>query len=665
MADDQGLFVVLDRHGCVERFGSDWEQVARWSPATTVGRPLAELLVPLEPAQYPLFGATDVDLQWRGLVAVNPCDGGFPTPLRASLAAAAGATELRLEAEPLPATGIGGGAEAQGGTAAAPSRPAAATLKALTARSFREAPAHANEQRLGLLLGHMPGFCYSVDERLVFTASAGAGLTPLSLVEDQLVGVCLCDLYGTRDPTYEPLACHLRALAGSPQTYQDVCMGRSLEYHIQPLRDPEGRIVGVVGVSQDVTEREAMKEALATVHAQLRQAQKLETIGQLAGGVAHDFNNQLTCILGNIALALPHLPAGSRALRHLTDAAGAAESAAALTRHLLALGRKQVVEPRAIELGALVGRVQSMLRRLVEARITLRVEASEGRCPVYADPGQVEQILINLVVNARDAIHENGEITIATRAHDCTPACEHPTPELDTGRYAVLTVEDDGSGMSDAVRARVFEPYFTTKPIGEGTGLGLTTVLGLVEQNHGFVTVDSALGRGSRFQIYLPRLADDAVAATGPLASGAARPGAPPELPRGTEVILLVDDEPLVLEMATCALQQLGYEVIPCGSADEALRRFEERGRRVDLLVTDVVMPRLNGRELAARIGALRPGLPILFTSGYGENTIARHGVFEPGVNFLGKPYRPFELAAKIRALLDAARPSPPPAAGP
>ncbi len=663
MADDQGLFVVLDRHGCVERFGAEWERVGGWSPATALERPLGELLVALEPAQYPLFGTEDIAVDWRGLVALIPGDASFPTPLRASIVAAPGATELRLEAEPLPALGVFGGPGSPEAAAGSRSEAAAMALKALTAGSLLAAPAHANQQRLGLILGHMPGFCYTVDERLTFIASAGAGLAHLSLVEDQLLGVSLFDLYGTRDPTYEPLACHLRSLAGYPQTYQDVCMGRSLEYHLQPLRDPEGRIVGVLGVSQDVTEREAMKEALATVHAQLRQAQKLETIGQLAGGVAHDFNNQLTCILGNITLALQHLPAGSRGVRHLMDAAGAAESAAALTRHLLALGRKQVIEPRPLELGALVARVQGMLRRLVEARVTLRVPAAEGRCPIFADPGQVEQILINLVVNARDAINENGEITITTEPHDCTPACEHPTPELDTGRYAVLTVKDDGCGMSDGVLSRVFEPYFTTKPIGEGTGLGLTTVLGLVEQCHGFVTVDSALGRGSRFRIYLPRLADDAVAATGPLASGAARPGAHQEMPRGTEVILLVDDEPLVLEMAQCALQQLGYEVVPCGSADEALRRFEERGRRVDLLVTDVVMPRLNGRELAARIGTLRPGLPILFTSGYGENTIARHGVLDPGVNFLPKPYRPFELATRIRALLDTAHPTPAPPA--
>ncbi|MBN2195709.1 MAG: response regulator [Polyangiaceae bacterium] len=652
MASQDDLFVVLDRQGAVVRYGAELGRIAGWSPSVAMGRPISELVVPLEPTAFPRLDASDQAIAWRGLVALAPVEGHGPSTFVASLTAEPGAGEIWLGAEAVPKTGLRHLGRS-GEPAATPIDAGGAAPTVLTAKSLIEAPDSSNMQLLGLILGHLPGFCYSLDANLVFTSSVGAGLRSLSLAEDQIVGTRLYDLYGTRDPTYEPLACHFRALAGFAQTYQDVCMGRSLEYHVRPLRDPNERIVGVVGVAQDVTEREALKEALATVHSQLRQAQKLETIGQLAGGVAHDFNNQLTCILGNLTLAQQHLPPGSRGVRHLTEAAGAAESAAALTRHLLALGRKQLIEPRPLDLSALVHRVQGMLRRLLEAGITLVVENPGTVCPVFADPGQLEQVLINLVVNARDAIAEHGRITIGTERHDCTTACDHPSPELDTGHYVVLFVRDDGCGMSDAVRARVFEPYFTTKPLGEGTGLGLATVFGVVQQNHGTVSVESALGRGSLFRIYLPRLADDAALASSAPGSRSGRNGGTAELPHGTETILLVDDEPLVLEVAQCTLQQLGYEVLACAHADDALRRFEERERHVDLLVTDVVMPRLNGRELAARVAALKPGIPILFTSGYGESIIARHGKLDPAVQFLAKPYRPHELAAKVRGLLD------------
>ncbi len=512
---------------------------------------------------------------------------------------------------------------------------------------------HDRGQRFRVVVMHMPGFCYTVNRELVFTSSVGSGLSNLSLAEGQLVGVRLTDLWGTSDPTYEPFACHLRALGGAAQTYQDVCMGRSLEYQLQPLRDGDGAIVGVIGVGFDVTERELAKEEKARLSAQLRQAQKMEAIGRLAGGVAHDFNNLLTCILGNLTLAENRLEDGSPLRRHLTVATAAAESAATLTRQLLAFGRKQVIEPRPLNLSVLIERVRDMLERLIGESITLLTSFAPDLWYVQADPGQLEQILVNLIVNARDAITGHGEIFVETANLKLKGRGGTAPEQLAPGQYVVLTVGDSGRGMSEIVRARLFEPFFTTKETGAGTGLGLATVYGAVQQNGGTIAVDSQLGAGSTFRIFLPRVHADAEAV---LADAPTPP--PPSRPRGgTETILLVEDEPLVLELAQCALQELGYKVLPCASADEALRTFAEYPATIDLLVTDVVMPRMNGKELAARIVSLRPGIHVLFSSGYGEDIITRQGVIETGLHFIEKPYRPNDLLAKVRDILDQQRP--------
>lgn len=499
------------------------------------------------------------------------------------------------------------------------------------------------------VLRHMPGFCYTVDRNLVFTSSMGAGLAPLKLRPGQCVGTSLASLWGTTDPTYEPLACHLRALKGEPQTYQDVCLGRSLEYHLAPLHDAAGGIVGVIGVGFDVTEQELAKEEHAKLAAQLRQAQKMEAIGRLAGGVAHDFNNLLTCILGNLTLAESRLDEASPLRRQLSVATAAAESAATLTRQLLAFGRKQVIDPRPVNLSLLIERVRGMLERMIGESITLSIRCAEDLWYVQADPGQLEQVLVNLLVNARDAIIGSGEVRVETKNLEL----ELPSPDvpstLGPGQYVVLSVQDSGRGMSDVVRSRLFEPFFTTKETGAGTGLGLATVYGAVQQNGGTIAVDSELGRGSTFRIFLPRLQIE----RGALVDVVTPP--PSSRPRGgTETILLVEDEPLVLELAHCALQESGYNVLACAGSDVALRTSADYPRPIDLLVTDVVMPRMNGRELAARIGALRPGIAVLFSSGYGEDIIARQGVLEAGLHFIEKPYRQNHLLLKVREILDA-----------
>lgn len=511
-------------------------------------------------------------------------------------------------------------------------------------------PAYHTRQRFEAVLSHLPGFCYTVDSELVFTSSVGSGLARLNLKPGQLVGTSLLDLWGTSDPEYEPFACHRAALNGQTATYRDVCMGRSLEYELWPLRDGVGAVIGVIGVGLDVTERDSAKEHQVKLAEQLRQAGKVEAIGRLAGGVAHDFNNLLTCIIGNLTLAERQLSISTEAAtRHLNEANGAAESAAALTRQLLAFGRRQVIEPRTINLSSLVLRVEGMLRRLIGESIVLRTRYAEGLWNVEADPGQIEQALVNLVVNARDAIADHGEICIETRNLEVDGAVRGGSVNLKPGEYAVLSVSDNGHGMSNAVRAHLFEPFFTTKQSGHGTGLGLATVQGAVEQSGGSVVVESALGGGATFKIFLPRSYQK-------LADAELRVGSkePADAPGGSERILLVEDDPLVLEFAHCTLQQLGYAVLPCSSADEALRTLAEQTEPFDLLLTDVVMPHMNGKELAARVSALEPGIAVLYCSGYGEGILAKPGVLADSVNFIAKPYRPDELALKVRAVLDA-----------
>jgi len=622
---EDGPRARIDRAGNVAGWDPAFEVLWGRSAAQAVGRSLEHLLVALEPAELPDFDAVRRAGSWCGVVALVPANGNAPRPTGIRLSVPDDFDSLELRLAPLSVLA------AEGPTTDAP------------------IDAERDLQRLAAILEFMPGFCYTVDRDLVFTSSAGRGLAGLNLRPGQVIGVNLRDLWGTREDTYQPLLCHLKALAGIPATYKDVCLGRSLEYLIRPLRDGAGNVVGAIGVAIDVTDCEHARQEQARLAAQLRQAQKMEAIGRLAGGVAHDFNNFLTCIMGNLAVLEGHVARGSEAEACLVDANAAVDSAASLTRQLLAFSRKQVISPRPISLSALVERLCKTLERLVGDRIRLHAECERQLWSVNADPGQIEQILVNLVMNARDAIAGDGRIALETRNLDLSgPGA--PLPEaLRAGHYVALSVSDTGRGLSDVERTRLFEPFFTTKEVGEGTGLGLATVYGAVQQNSGAITVDSELGKGTTFRILLPRV--DAPAAPEE-AVGGVRAGTE-AVAGGTETILLVEDEPSVLELAHRTLQQLGYNVLPCSGPDEALRVFGQYQSRIELLVTDLAMPRMNGKELAARITALSPGVPVLFSSGYGENIIARQGIIDDGIHFIGKPYRPRDLASRVRNLLD------------
>jgi two-component system cell cycle sensor histidine kinase/response regulator CckA len=376
----------------------------------------------------------------------------------------------------------------------------------------------------------------------------------------------------------------------------------------------------------------------------LRQMQKMEAVGQLAGGIAHDFNNLLTGILSFCDLILQELRPDDPIRGDVEQIRQAAQRAATLTRQLLAFSRRQVLQPRVLSLNSVIDELDSMLRRVLGASITLETELDPGLWHVFADPGQLEQVVVNLVVNARDAMPAGGRVTIATANVRLDALRGTGTGALNPGDYVVLSVGDSGVGMDQATQARIFEPFFTTKELGRGTGLGLSTVFGIVQQSGGEVTVESAPGQGATFRVYLPRH-------VGP-ASAAPRPDRR-ALPGGSETLLLVEDEAAVRASARRLLERYGYTILEARHGADALRIFEANEARIDLVLTDIVMPEMGGRELVERLRAYRPGLKVLFMSGYTEQAITADGVMPPGTGFLEKPFTIDGLMRRLREVLD------------
>ena len=405
-----------------------------------------------------------------------------------------------------------------------------------------------------------------------------------------------------------------------------------------PLRLPGDPAVKVLAVATDITQHKMLEE-------QLRQAQKLEAIGQLAGGVAHDFNNILTAILGTADLLLADMAPADPKRDDAEEIRLAARRAAGLTRQLLAFSRKAATEMRPFDLNELITGIEQMLRRLLAANIQTRFALTAGLSPVLADPGQIEQVVLNLAVNARDAMPQGGKLTIETAESelDATYAAAHEG--VSPGRYVMLAVSDTGMGMDSVTQARIFQPFFTTKEVGKGTGLGLSTVDAIVRQHGGHVWLYSEPGKGTVFKVYLPR------ASEAPAAEAAVQKPAP--LVGGTETVLLVEDAQAVRSLVSRVLEGLGYKVLEASDASMAEVVAARHSGTIDLLLTDVVMPGDSGPELAKRLAALRPGLRVLYTSGYADDAVVHHGVVAAGVTYLQKPFTPDALARKTREALD------------
>ncbi|WP_321471540.1 response regulator [uncultured Paludibaculum sp.] len=399
----------------------------------------------------------------------------------------------------------------------------------------------------------------------------------------------------------------------------------------------------VFSVLRDVTQRERSAQERAELELQFRQAQKLESIGRLAGGVAHDFNNLLTVINGYSGLLLGQLHASDPLREKIEEIHKAGERAAGLTRQLLAFSRKQVLQPRVLDLNRIIQATQPMLARLVGEDVGLGVQLHREPATIYADPSHLEQVLMNLAVNSRDAMPRGGKLRIETSVVELPGESAPADHGAHAGRYVVLTMSDDGEGMSEETRLRIFEPFFTTKEVGKGTGLGLSMVQGIVVQSGGFIQVHSEPGQGTSFRIYLPGV-------EGTLADSD-EPGAVTGL-RGKGTVLVVEDQVEVGKYVAAALRAYGYHAIQAVGAEEALLLCDRERGRLDLILTDVVMPNCSGKELADRLAERWPGLKVLFTSGYADDAMARHGLPPQGSNFIQKPFSPEQLALKVREIL-------------
>jgi PAS domain S-box-containing protein len=412
------------------------------------------------------------------------------------------------------------------------------------------------------------------------------------------------------------------------------------------IRDAEGRVTGIHAVIQDITERKRTEEEMVTLQEQLRQSQKMEAIGRLAGGIAHDFNNLLTVIKGYTQLSLVELNEMDPLKGNLQEIKKASDRAADLTRQLLAFSRRQILDFKVLDLNMLLQDLGKMLHRILGEDIELVYVLAEDLGKIKTDPGQIEQVILNLAVNARDAMPSVGKLIIETANVELDETYARTYIGATPGHYVMVSVSDTGYGMSPEVKEHIFEPFFTTKEKSKGTGLGLSTVYGIVKQSGGYIWVDSEPGCGTTFKIYLPRVEEEAsvLHPTDDTSS----------LPCGSETVLIVEDEPSVRGLVVRVLRELGYTLIEAANGEEALHIVQEQDdKKINLLLTDVVMPQMGGKELADQLKIPQPDIKVLFISGYTDDAIVRHGVLEPGTNFLQKPFSPSALTHKVREVLD------------
>jgi two-component system, cell cycle sensor histidine kinase and response regulator CckA len=506
-------------------------------------------------------------------------------------------------------------------------------------RKRADARIRESEARLRVLVEQLPAVLWTVDQNLCFTSSVGAGLARLGLKPNQIVGKSLLEYFETTDQTFPPIAAHRRAVAGEPVTFHVEWKSGSYACHAEPLRDANGQVLGAICMSLDVTDRKNLEE-------QLRQAQKMEAVGRLAGGIAHDFNNLLMVIQGYADLLADRLPAGDPLHRNAEQIQMAGQRAASLTRQLLAFSRKQMLAPSVISIQTVVADMEKILRRLIGEDVQLETSSVADLWLVKADRSQIEQVIMNLAVNARDAMPQGGRLTIETSNVELDSSFSRHAVVMSPGKYVMLAVTDNGCGMDAETQAHLFEPFFTTKEKGKGTGLGLATVYGIVKQSGGYIWVYSEPGGGTSFKIYLPRIEEErANAVRNPRTASKA-------LPRGCETVLLVEDEDGVRQLAREYLEMNGYTVIAAEDGHTALELAAMHGGPIHLLMTDVVMPGISGRELAQRIAKTRPEIKVLYMSGYTDQAVVHHGILDTGALLLQKPFTMATLASKLREIL-------------
>jgi two-component system, cell cycle sensor histidine kinase and response regulator CckA len=432
--------------------------------------------------------------------------------------------------------------------------------------------------------------------------------------------------------------------AGGAINYRKSGQPFDSEWQIAPIRNTDGTTTHYLAIQRDITVRKRFE-------AQLFQSQKMETVAKLAGGVAHEFNSILTAIIGQSEILIDDLPEGTSMAESATEINKAAGRAAILTRQLLAYGRKQLLQPEILDLNLIIADMNGVFHHLMGGAVDIQVVPAAALQAVQADAGQVEQVIMNMIINARDAMPNGGKLTLETANVSFDQESVDRYPELKPGDYVMLAISDTGTGMSAEVKARLFEPFFSTKEIGHATGLGLSTCYGIIKQSGGHISVYSELARGATFKIYLPQVEQR-------VKNSGQRP-APAALPRGTETILLVEDDPALREMAATLLRRLGYTVLPAANGIEALSLRQQRGvGHIDLLFTDIVMPHMSGKELSERVVALYPHTRVLFTSAYTEHSILHQGVLDKGLALLQKPFTPHALAKKLREVLDQPNPS-------
>lgn len=529
----------------------------------------------------------------------------------------------------------------------------------ITQRKQAEEALRQAETRLQTVINNAPVILYSTNLERIVTLIRGKGLETLGVVPGRIVGRSVSSIFNPKYP--EIVEIGQRVLTTSEAVSKEVKLGEAyLAIYEQPLRNEQGAIIGTTGVALDITGRKQAEEALKQAEEQLRQAQKMEAIGRLAGGVAHDFNNLLTGILGYCDLALFSIEDGEAvAVEDIQEIKKAADRAASLTRQLLAFSRKQILQPKVLNLNEVVSNSTSLIRRLIgeNIKLTTRLEPELGN--IKADPHQLEQVLINLAVNGRDALLDvgGGELSITTENIEMNEELVRSHPPMSPGFYVLLTVSDTGSGMDNETMRRIFEPFFTTKELGKGTGLGLATVYGIIKQSGGYIWVASKLGNGTVFSIYLPRLLEkpnnrlrqalsqpDLLSSTRPLLTQVKR----------EKNVLVVEDEEALRRLIRRVLEQAGYNVLEAQNGKEALQLYQLQRETIELVITDIVMPELGGEELVQQLKKVAPELKVLYMSGYNDRTLLfNNEALAADLAFLEKPFTPEALTQRVRQMLN------------